>query len=125
MGYSYPDYPKGCPPSNCIEECGTYYRVAEDEEVKKEHFQSYYELGIITNPKRCDGRAVSLRRTREQAIELINSLGDSIGNYLFEMQLKGGHGIIQHNNSESGHCNWWIPKTVDPTKYAVSIEGPL
>ena len=125
MTYTYKGYPSGCPPDDCDDCKGTYYRLCTNDDVSDpKHYKSYFQLGKRRDSDDCEARALSLRCTKEQAISLIDMMGDGIGRYILVLELNGGHGDMRLSRSSSGHCNWWVPDTVQAMSYVHHVEGP-
>jgi hypothetical protein len=128
LNYSWPgDYPLDCPPDDCDEGCGKYYRILTNpDRTDPNHYKSYYDLKRGNDVNTCGRRALSLRMTREQAKALIDIVGERIGRYIICLNLRGNHGLVKITNLVKGHCNWWIPLGVNPVDFCEGeVEGPL
>jgi len=92
---------------------------------EKNDYRSYYQT-TGKHPGSCKDRALSIFSELDDAIELINSVGEKIGRFIITLELNGGHGKIQVNNNPSvgGHCDWWVPPSTDPTDYEAQRSGP-
>lgn len=62
--------------------------------------------------------------TKEQAYGIMATLGDASLRFIALFDLSGGHGLVQVDNPQKGHCSWWIPVDVNPSTYCVEIGGP-
>lgn len=73
-------------------------------------------------------RSVSLHTDRIDSLRILDLYPKFPYRCLARLELRGGHGIIQHTPSQedgNSHHDWWIPVGVDPCSFVSGQnEGP-
>lgn len=129
MSYTFPGYPRNCPPEPYDEMCGTYYRVVRNSDrTDPTHFKSHYETGErldLEASDPCSRRAISMFKERERAVGLSRNFPNK-GKFIARLVLSGGHGVVcKAEHDLNSHHNWWIPNGVNAAGFCPRIEGPV
>ncbi len=120
--YTFAGYPNDCPPRDCGERCGTYYRLLTSANKNDpEHHRTYHELRKGHDPDSCAARALTIVLTEQQARGYQASLGPMY-RFMGRYELNGGHGVVRVGNRQTGHCSWWVPDGVSPSAYCSGIS---
>lgn len=119
--YEFPGYPTGCPPAECGESCGTYFRLLTNaNRDDPEHYLTYHDRRVGHDPDSCESRALSVVLTEAQARGYQASLGPQY-RFIGKFDLTGGHGLVRIGNRQTGHCSWWVAGGVRPALYCSSV----